>query len=366
MMKERRTLSFNKNDYDLLEIVNTILSRTKNSRQISKLFDPYLHPRGIKEMAAPKSSRIAYAMVELLGTLEKGTAQDRTMALRVMIAETLHASDQKLQRNIARVLIEIMKALIRAHGDEGRQLALAHDFHKACSGKPRLIRKLLNEYQLLEMPEAWNHLAFDHHVHDDSTKGRKTPTHLIMDAWIKGVQFLGVIYYNFIRPEVVSELLEAAEIMGVEIRVGIEFSARLEDKFANFVWAPRGFHGREDFLKFLAAPSVSEFMEQGRVVSEYRKTFILERLQRFNRDHLPGINNEYGLSVPPLDETKFLDFIGRAQASLVHLAEFAHKALLQELHRRVDELSRKLEQAGEDEREKYYKLVASMDSLVPE
>ena len=317
-------------------------------------------------MAAPKSSRIAYAMVELLGTLEKGTAQDRTLALRVMIAETLHASDQKLQRNVARVLLETMKALIRAHGDEDRQLALAHDFHKACSGKPRVIRKLLHEYQLLEMPETWNHLAFDHHVHDASTKGRKTPTHLIMDAWIKGVRFLGVIYYNFIRPEVVSELLEAAEIMGVEVRVGIDFSARLKDKYANLVWAPRGFLGREDFLRFLADPSVHEFMEQGRMVSEYRKTFILELLQRFNQDHLPGINKEYGIRVLPLDETLFLEMIGRAQASLVHLAEFAHQALLPELHRRVAELSRKLEEAGEDEREKYVRIIASMDSLVPE
>ena len=145
MKKDRRTLSFDKNDYDLLEIVNAILLRSKDPGQTSNLFDPCLHPRGIKEMAAPKSSRIAYAMVELLGTLEKGTAQDRTLALRVMIAETLHASDQKLQRNVARVLLETMKALIRAHGDEDRQLALAHDFHKACSGKPRVIRKLLHE-----------------------------------------------------------------------------------------------------------------------------------------------------------------------------------------------------------------------------
>ncbi len=366
MKKDRRTLLFDKNDFDLMEIVNGILARRRHPGQIRKLFDPYLHPRGIKEMAAPKSFRIAYAMVELLGTLEKGTAEDRTSALRVMIAETLHAGNQNLRRNVARVLLQIMKALIRAHGDEDRQLVLAHDFHEACSGKPRLVRKLLRKYQLLEMPEAWNHLAFDHHVHDASTKGRKTPTHLIMDAWIKGIQFLGVIYYNFIRPEVVSELLEAAEIMGVEIRVGIEFSARMKDKYANLVWAPRGFIGREDFVKFLGDPAVQEFMNQGRVVSEYVKAHILELLRRFNRDHLPGINEEYGLSVRPLNETQFLNFVGRSQASLVHLAEFAHKNILPHLHRRVDELAGELERAGGDERAGFLKLVDSMDSLVPE
>lgn len=366
MTKDRSTLFFNRKDYDLLEGVNAILARSNLSGQIRKLFNPYLHPRGIKEMAAHQSFRIACAMVELLGTLEKGTFEDRTSALRVMIAETLHASDQKLRLNVARTLLQIMKDIIRAHGDEDRQLALAHDFHEACSGKPRLVRKLLRKYQLLEMPEAWNHLAFDHHVHDDSTKGRKTPTHLIMDAWIKGIQFLGVIYYNFVRAEVVSELLEAAEIMGVEIRVGIEFSARLKDKYANLVWAPRGFHGREDFVEFLGDPAIQEFMNQGRVVSEYKKAHILELLRRFNSDHLPGINEEFGLSVRPLDETEFLNFTGRAQASLVHLAEFAHKALLPHLHRRVDELAEELERTDGDERTGLLKLADSMDSLVPE
>ena len=366
MTKDRRTLFFDRNDYDLLEVVNSILARSKLSGQIRKLFNPYLHPRGIKEMAAPQSFRIAYAMVELLGTLEKGTAEDRTSALRVMIAETLHASNQRLRLNVARVLLQIMKELIRAHGDEDRQLALAHEFHEACSGQPRLVRKLLLKYQLLEMSESWKQLAFDHHVHDASTKGRKTPTHLVMDAWIKGIRFLGVIYYNYIRPEVVSELLEAAEIMGVEIRVGIEFTARLKDKYASLVWAPRGFHGREDFVKFLGNPTVQEFMDQGRVVSEYNRIHILELLRKFNSDHLPGINEEYGLSVRPLDETKFLSFTGRAQASLVHLAEFAHQALLPHLHIRVDGLAEELERTDGDGRAALLKLADSMESLVPE
>ena len=33
----------------------------------------------------------------------------------------------------------------------------------------------LRRYHLLEMPEEWNQIAFDDHVHDANTKGRKTP-----------------------------------------------------------------------------------------------------------------------------------------------------------------------------------------------
>jgi hypothetical protein len=44
---------------------------------MSSLLAPYMHPHGIKEMAAPKGLRIAYAIACLLGSLEAGKASDR-------------------------------------------------------------------------------------------------------------------------------------------------------------------------------------------------------------------------------------------------------------------------------------------------
>ena len=73
-----------------------------------------------------------------------------------------------------------MKDLVRSHDDADLQLPLAHDFHRAVRGTPRIIRALLRKLHLLEMPEEWNQHAFDHHVHDANTKGRKNPTHLVM------------------------------------------------------------------------------------------------------------------------------------------------------------------------------------------
>ncbi len=228
----RHRLLYDRDDCRLLEIVNKILSRGQNPSLLRKLFDPGLHPRGIKELAAPKSLRIASAMIDLLGTLEQGSASERIAALRAARSESLHESSQSLRLNLARVLLQIMKEMIRSVDDEEKQLQLAHDFREVSSGKARLIRKQLRKYHLLEMPESWNQLAFDHHVHDANTKGRKSPTHLIMDAWIKGIRFLGVIYYNYVKPEVAAELLEAADIMGIEVRIGIEVSARLRNQIA--------------------------------------------------------------------------------------------------------------------------------------
>ena len=362
----RYRLFYDENDYRLLEIVNKILAQGKNPTLLRRLFEPGLHPRGIKELAAPKSLRIASAMIDLLGTFEHGTAAERITALRTVRAESLHDSSQTLHLNVARVLMQIMKEIVRAKGDERRQLALAHDFREASSGKPRLIRKQLRKYHLLEMPEAWNQLAFDHHVHDANTKGRKSPTHLIMDAWIKGIRFLGVIYYNDVKPEVAAELLEAANIMGIDVRIGVEVRARLRDKFVQLIWSPRGFLGQDDFLRFLNEPEVQAFFEQGRAVVEYEKQRVLALLQSFNDNHLAVINEKYGLDVPPLEESALLESVGCGQASLVHLAEYAHRSLQPHLKKKTAQLSEEYKQANEGDRIRIRGLVDSLNHLDPE
>ncbi len=362
----RSRIFYDEDDYRLLEIVNKILSRGKNPKMLRRLFEPGLHPRGIKELAASRPLRIAAAMIDLLGTLEHGTAKERIAALKAVRAESLHDSSHALRMNVARVLLQIMKEIIRAGDDPNRQLALAHDFREASSGKPRLIRKQLRKFHLLEMPEDWNQLAFDHHVHDANTKGRKSPTHLIMDAWIKGIRFLAVIYYNDIKPEAAAELLEAADIMGIDVRIGVEVKARLRGKYAQLIWSPRGFLGREDFLAFLQEPEVEAFLARGREVVEDEKRSVLRLLDSFNRNHLPTINDDYRLEVPPLEQDAFLESVGQGQASLVHLAEFIHRSLLPHLQSRVEALAAEFATTDPAQRARIREQVESIDQLVPE
>jgi hypothetical protein len=366
-MKERRyRLYYDDDDYQLRRMVNKLISHGQTPSSLRRLFEPGLHPRGIKELAAPSSLRIASAMIDLLGTLEHGTASERLAALRVVRAEALHDSGHTLRLNAARVLLQIMKEILRAKGDKRKQLGLAHDFRKVSSGKPRLIRRQLCNYHLLEMPEAWNQIAFDHHVHDANTKGRKSPTHLIMDAWIKGIRFLGVIYYNEVKAEVAAELLEAAEIMGIDVRIGVEVRARLRDKYVQLIWSPRGFLGRQDFLRFLEEPNVRRFLQEGREVVVYETRHILELLHSFNRNHLPTINEAFGIDAQPLEEDGFLESVGCGQASLVHLAEYAHRTILPYLQRRSGELLAGYGSASEAEKARIQERVMSFDRFVPE
>jgi len=315
-------LFFDANDYKLLSIVNDVLKRGTRPQSVSSLMTPYMHPHGIKEMAAPSGLRIAYAIVSLLGSLEAGKAHDRIVALRSLRDEVFRSSTSFYHKNTARVLMQIMKELVRHEGNELRQLELAHDFRMVYTGKPLLVRKELAKYHLLEMPEEWNQFAFDDHVHDANTKGRKSPTHLLMDAWIKGIRKLTVVYYNHVEQEVVEELLEAGTILDIHVRIGIEFSSRFRNKFIRFIWELEGFFDNHSLLQFLQEGAVREMLAQGREVSLYQQRYVLDVFGAFNQTHRPVLDRELGLESQPLDKERFLRFVGTGQPSLLHLAKF--------------------------------------------
>ncbi|MCD4718208.1 MAG: hypothetical protein K8R45_15885, partial [Desulfobacterales bacterium] len=277
-----RRIIFDRRDHQLLSIVNDVLNKNDAHTSARKLAYPHLHPRGVKEMAESRGLRIAFAVVNLLESLKGGGVDERLAALTSLRDEVLHMAGGPLPKNTARVLLQIMKELVRAHGDQEKQLRLARDFRIAVQGNPRIIRNQLRRYHLLEMPEEWNQLSFDDHVHDANTKGRKSSSHLIMDAWIKGIRRLRVVYYNFLEPRFAVELLEAANIMGIDMRIGIEFCGKFRNKFVQIIWVPRGFGDSQDFLCFLEEEPVAAFMAEGKKVSEYQKRYVMAVLKAFN------------------------------------------------------------------------------------
>ena len=357
------SLFFDQRDRDLLKLVNGILSRSGPDTIGKKNLLPWFHPHGIKEMAETRGLRIAYAITHLFASLAAGDLEDRLTALRSLRDEVLTAPAGSMPKNAARVLLSIMKDLIRAHGNEIDQLKLAHDFRRAASGKPRIVRRMLRRYHLLEMPEAWNQLAFDDHVHDINTKGRKSASHLIMDAWIKGIRRLRVIYYNFIDPASAAELLEAAQIMGVDLRIGIEFPARFRGKYVQLIWVPRGFADAQSFLCFLAEDPVRQLMDQGREVSMFRQRYVLDILEAFNRIHRPALNAELELDLPPLDAADFRAFVRPGQPSILHLAKYIHARLIPLMERETDALRSVHQQADETLRAQIAARIARMNEL---
>lgn len=340
-------LLFDRRDHELIRIVNEVCSRAQDLEYTRRQYYAYFHPHGIKEMAESRSLRIAYSMIHLLSSLEIGGVDDRLGALRSLRAEVLDSAEGSMPKNTARVLMQIMKEIIRTRGDYRQQLELAHDFRITSAGKPRMVRKQLKAHHLLEMPEEWNQITFDDHVHDANTKGRKSSTHLIMDAWIKGIRRLRVVHYNYIEPRSASELLEAARIMEIDIRIGIEFSARFRRKFINLIWAPRGFADSQDFLRFLEEPEVAELMREGRKVSAYQQGYVTNLLEAFNRNHLHEIRRAFDIDLEPIDGGEFLEFVAIGQKSILHLVKF----ILMKVQRALQEKAKQLRGAYDHEGE---------------
>ena len=335
MAKLTDRIFFDKQDRDILVLVNRILE-APNVPSRDNLFNPELHPHGIKELVTSPASRMAYAVINLLRNLEVGGSRDRLLALQTLYDEVLTSAHSALRRNTARALMQIMKDMVRAHGDETRQLMLAHDFRSTALGTPRVVRRMLARYHLPEMPEAWNQLAFDDHVYDVNTKGRKTPTHLIMDAWIKGLRSITVVYDNSVDLEAATEVIHASGIVGISVRIGLEFSVPFYDRFVNLVWMPRGFSSGKGFLDFLRSPQMREMLEKGREVLHWRREVALHTLEVWNEDERPRLEQLWGVSVAPMGLEEFLDFVGRGHASLLRLAEYLHKHIQPSLRARAE------------------------------
>jgi len=352
---------FDSRDHELIRIVTSVYDADVRPGYVRKLYYRFFHPLGIKELAESKGLHTAYAIVSLLESMERGSIEHRLAALRALKAEVLDTADGPMPKNTARVLLQIMKELVRAKGNDHRQLALAHTFRLAAFGKPRLVRKLLDHYHLLEMPEAWNQVTFDDHVHDANTSGRKSPTHLIMDAWIKGIRRLRVIYYHYIEPRFALELIEAAMIMEIDLRIGIEFKTRYRDRYVSFIWVSRGLTDAESFLCFLAEPHVVQFMAQGKQVLKFQQTQVLNLLHRFNDQHLEQMCRNLDIDLPPLNPADFLGFAFPGQPSVPHLAEFIHATALKAMRKRVNELQEMLHRADETKQAQIRTLIEHMD-----
>ncbi len=359
------SLRFDRQDYEFLAMINRSLDPQRDDKAV--LF-PSLHPNGIVELSSPTEMRMALAVLHLLDSLKQGEEEDRLQGLQALRDEVLASARTSLRYNTGRVLIQIMKEIVRAHGDAARQIRLAHDFRQAATGKPSVVRRMLRRYYLLEMPEEWNQAVFDHHVHDANTKGRKNATHLIMDAWIKGIRSLTVIYYNYVTLEAARELTRAAEIMGVHLRIGLLFHAPFRGRLIDFIWIPRGFADAEGFLNFLAEPPMRHLMNAGRQATQWLEGRVLRMLDHWNSHGRQELAEEIRQPIPPLEPAAFIAFVGAGQASLIHLAECIHRHIFPALKAGAAELQaamRPLDEHGPE----YFALherLARLDALTGE
>ncbi len=346
-------LLFDAADYELVRAVDEAVAGYRARGGRPPEFAQDLHPRGIRELAEPRAVRMTRTMLRLLDTFEAGVPamEERLAALQALRDEVIEGLDVLLRYNTARALLQVIKDLVRERVDPLRRLRLAHDMRTAMLGNPLFIRRLLRRYHLVEMPENWTPVTFDQHVHDANTKGRKSPTHLIMDAWIKGIVKLQVIYYNYVPREAAEELLRAARIMNVDVRIGVEFRSLFRGRFIEMIWAPRGFSGVNDYLKFLDRPKTEEFTRKCRKAANFRRKVVLDILDEFNREGRGRLNAFYGIDLPPVSKEEFLASVQYGQPSIEHIGELLVTLVRRQLLTRLEALEAEKERkSGEESR----------------
>jgi hypothetical protein len=115
---------------------------------------PRSHPVGITRWFKKRRISIAESYVMVIRDLQSQQTKARLRALRVMIDASFHSKTLDLPLNTARVQLALIKEAIKSRNNKRRQLELLQDFSVASHGQYQVIRRLLDELGIVELPET--------------------------------------------------------------------------------------------------------------------------------------------------------------------------------------------------------------------
>ena len=202
---------------------------------------PPSHPAGYVREMKKRRITIVEAYLIIIRYLESEQHEERIHALRLLEEQAFHTKSVTMPLNTARVQLALMKEAIKARDNKRRQLECLHDFTVSSYGQPSVIRAYLDEMGIIELPETGQRIAdmdmgWDFHVHDNSSYGRKTPSQLVIDAFIKGISEITVAFNALTNIGNMEELLAAGDILGVRVTIGAEFSVLTEGHRFHFMF----------------------------------------------------------------------------------------------------------------------------------
>ncbi len=296
---------------------------------------PASHASGVNRWFTRRRISIAESYLTVVSDLDSRHCRARLEALRALMDASFHSKALDLPLNTARVQMALMKEVVKNRHNKRRQLELLHDFSISTYGQKQVITRLCDELNIVVLPENGTTLedfdyGWDDHVHDTATSGRKNPTQLVIDAFIKGISELTVAYGSLADQELMEEILEAGRIMGIRINIGFEFSANARGRRFHFMALLPRMRAPADIKAFSRrnAAGLGEFfkgLEQNQVS---RVEAVRGVLQEFNAAALPEINRGFPddplYRVPELSVEALNAFIPTMSINRTHLAEFLY------------------------------------------
>ncbi|MBN2360491.1 MAG: hypothetical protein JXR83_13635 [Deltaproteobacteria bacterium] len=347
------TVSFSGSVRELVDILNReIESPDKVQVRLRS------HPAGYAKEITKRRLTIAESYLRLVTTSGVEGYQTRLDALETLVYQASHSKALSLPINTARVQAALMKECVKSRGKLRRQLELMSDFAVASHGQPNVIRRLLRELDLVEVPDDGRPLSeldlgWDDHVHDFLTEGRKTPSQLLLDAFIQGISRLTVAYYDVADSRVFEEAIEAGRILGIRVSIGVEFSVGLRHARQHFMFIPPGSETADGLRQFLMArrEELAPFFEGLNANAVRRKQVISELIEHFNATELRQLNARYRnqpfLQLSPLRWEDLEAVMHGGQASRIHLGQLLCDRLKPILHKRVLYLKNQFHHVGD-------------------
>jgi hypothetical protein len=320
---------------------------------------PPSHALGVNRWFKRRRISIAESYLTVVTNLDSRHSHSRLEALRVLADVSFHPSNLDLPLNRARVQMALIKEVVKNRQNKRRQLELLQDFSVSTRGQHQVIRKLCDELNIIVLPENGTRMAdfsygWDDHVHDTATSGRKNPTQLIIDAFIKGISRITVAYGSKADLEKMEEAFEAGEILGVKVELALEFSMIVCGKRYHFMALLPQMKASGDIREFFLANegNLADFFAGLEANQTKRIEAVRRALDIFNATELPAINSSFPddvlFRVPALDIEGLNALIPTVSINRAHLSEFLFSCIKPILQNRFLLYKVKRSKAAED------------------
>ena len=199
-------LSFSSEIRELCEVLNRKLEQPDEGYPKTIVS----HPGGFSKELSRRRLSIAESYIQVIHRLDSVHYEERISALKNLVTQSFHAKTLRLPLNTARVQINLIKEAIKNRNNRRKQLELLSDFGLASYGEDQVIRKLCKKFYLVEVPETGQplkdlHMGWDYHVHDNLSEGRKTPSQVLLDAFIKGISEVVLAHYTLRDENIIKE-----------------------------------------------------------------------------------------------------------------------------------------------------------------
>ncbi|OQA08721.1 MAG: hypothetical protein BWY66_00867 [bacterium ADurb.Bin374] len=338
-------LSFNSEIESLVDAVNHKLDEPPTRLNVRHLS----HPGGFVRDFGKRRLSIAGAYIKIARDLSPNSAEERLAALSMLVDQSLHAKTINMPLNTARIQIDLMKEVVKSRSNRRRQMEAMADFGLVSFGQETVVRRFLNKLHLVEVPEEEKplrelNMGWDDHVHDFLSEGRKTPTQVLLDAFVKGISRLTIVYANLDERRMIHEAITAGNLLGIKVNIGIEFSVGPSGARRHYMYVPPETDDSKQFFAFFDERRMifTPFLSGLRTNAASRHKTMVAAVERFNTLQRPRLNSGWEPDspcwFPPLTLEELDRIVACGQISRVHIGELLFQKFRDILQRRVLQL----------------------------